>query len=962
MEKIKFEKRDFILLSVITFCASIFTVAWLMFHGNKPQIYKDIILEFTAAVSSNKTAEMNLLWILIFGGIAICLFAMCIFKRRTFECTLTNKNCERNIISSENLFVLMLATFIVLTYILFQQTNNILFFVFVISAVSLVIDKKSLAKNLYLYFLSYYVFHSLYRIFVFVGGTCEIPNALAIIFAFSITTIILTFRECKKLQRRIILIFQCITPFLFLLFTVNKYLFNGKIEKQNISLQVAVFVTFAIAICLYDAVRKIKLHWKNENAEINDLINLGTCVAICVFNFCALQGAIAPTDYHHNFEDIIGFNQIFEVGQIPFKQYIPVSGMYSVVEGAFFRFFGRGMLQHFNVSRHIYYATVIAITIYLLHFHLKMFWCFCYALIINIQMYSRVLFILPIILILLLPQLVARRNLWLKVFLWTSVFHGLFYPVNGAAVAVGFVPMFVWQVCNLVKENQTQFKTVKFWICWIISLIPILLSLPLLWGTFVHIKAMSSQSVLAYGISVFGQDLPSWFMPYARNVFRFPIYYVLHFIPFAFVAWSATILLYKVTGSKIMSYNSEKMTIFTICAVLLCAPIISYTFTFVRMDMNTFFARIRMIMLTSVILFAILFSKYIASSKTKYIFLCLLVLLVVLAQDYGIYRTENKFYSHYRVPNDFVHVENDSPIERLNNCYMPQGAYNHFVGQKNNFETIKDEYVFGKLGSFAEYYLLNAKGNATLNVGYFKSYDAAKEIKDFLLRERTLTTPITGFPVYYVFNWLVLSGDYIWSPEKNSFVYNEGAKDFSSVKNININAPMFSENHDVGNSPNVLGLSMKSLNPIFTEQNLQYVSVDNDYEKTLFFDEIFSGKDADFIYIKFNNIKGNGELTQFYNTNEHSLPKGYSPFTNKLVKRRYNFGKKVFVSFYGEDGKEHNVNCHLGQGELLIPLGVGYRYLLENHDTLRITLTENGEQIPLPEISEMRILKLRTIY
>ena len=54
------------------------------------------------------------------------------------------------------------------------------------------------------------------------------------------------------------------------------------------------------------------------------------------------NGAIISTDLHHPMEDIIGYSQVFELGQQLFSEYIPVSGMYSLVHGFLFEFLGHG--------------------------------------------------------------------------------------------------------------------------------------------------------------------------------------------------------------------------------------------------------------------------------------------------------------------------------------------------------------------------------------------------------------------------------------------------------------------------------------------------------------------------------------------------------------------------------------------------------------------------------------------
>ena len=68
------------------------------------------------------------------------------------------------------------------------------------------------------------------------------------------------------------------------------------------------------------------------------------------------SGAIISSDLHHPFENIIGYSQMFELGQKAFSQYIPVSGMYSVIHGFFLKLFGHGYAGYYHLSTNIFYC------------------------------------------------------------------------------------------------------------------------------------------------------------------------------------------------------------------------------------------------------------------------------------------------------------------------------------------------------------------------------------------------------------------------------------------------------------------------------------------------------------------------------------------------------------------------------------------------------------------------------
>ena len=77
MQKIEMTKRDLVFLGALSVAAEVFTVVWMALTGNGSQVYKDIVIEWTALVRSNKGAEILLLRLLIvLGSLAAGYFAV----------------------------------------------------------------------------------------------------------------------------------------------------------------------------------------------------------------------------------------------------------------------------------------------------------------------------------------------------------------------------------------------------------------------------------------------------------------------------------------------------------------------------------------------------------------------------------------------------------------------------------------------------------------------------------------------------------------------------------------------------------------------------------------------------------------------------------------------------------------------------------------------------------------------
>ena len=70
---------------------------------------------------------------------------------------------------------------------------------------------------------------------------------------------------------------------------------------------------------------------------------------------------------------------------------------------------------------------------------------------------------------------------------------------------------------------------------------------------------------------------------------------------------------------------------------------------------------------------------------------------------------------------------------------------------------------------------------------------------------------------------------------------------------------------------------------------------------------------------------------------------------------------QVKFEWFDDEGTTHNMYVSMGQGKLLIPLGVGNQWLLNNHSLLRISVLQDDKEVEIPEIKTIQFLKLREI-
>lgn len=117
----------------------------------------------------------------------------------------------------------------------------------------------------------------------------------------------------------------------------------------------------------------------------------------------------------------------------------------------------------------------------------------------------------------------------------------------------------------------------------------------------------------------------------------------------------------------------------------------------------------------------------------------------------------------------------------------------------------------------------------------------------------------------------------------------------------------------------------------------------------------------DFVYLEFEEFENEYMFTEFDMSGEQ--PKTCSKLVSKLfLKKKPNPEMQIFVHFYDENDARHCVSANYGNGKLLINLGVGMKYLLENHTKLEISVCKNGLPVALPDLKEVKFLKCRQIY
>ena len=761
-------------LTLLIIAAFIFCIPYMILTGNTPQIYNDIVLEWTSRVFANKSAEMFLIYLLSFFGIISYLIYYFIVKYK-------NKNETENIkkipISKPVLFLIGAAVFYE-TLVVFDIKNFVFIFAFLYTLILYFKNKNKIIDGLIFYFINLYTVYAIFRLYAFLGGIHHMEHLLAVAIAFVVSTLLLFIKDSTKIISKIILINQLFLPCLLLLFLTNKYKYNEEFIIINPPFLMQAFIYIIISVLLIEAIYLLKKNWGKENS-FNKILSLGALISIAGFNSFLYQGAVVPMDLHHPFENIIGFHQIFQMGQTPFSEYIPISGLYSIIHGAIFQLFSEGLISQINIADNIFFFIFCIFAIVLLKFHVDKKYLFLFAVLYVNLSYDRSVFILPIMLILSLPKLIENKNLWLKVWILTSLFHGLYYPLLGASVCFGFFPLAIYQFITYIKSDdiKKQIKKFSFYFYWALTFFMIIISTPLLIGTYKHIKAMGNQTILADGIARFGQSYGKSFMPYlSDNVFyKLILIYCLTFIIPALFIWVAFALALKIfnfkANEKIKSENITKgLTVFS----LVIFPLVAYTYTTVRLDVNTIYARSFPVLFAAVVMLVLYSIKYLKNKYLKYLLISFSLFVMLFSSCYRLITyNEAKLVPYYRIPKRLNYIKNDTEY-KIKTGFIDQNTMDAIITSKPQ-DKDKSKNYFAK-GVFAIYYIHNLKGISTLEAGTIKGYKAAIETVDILknAKDTVVSKSIDPLGCYYLYHYLLTSGDYIWQKDSRQFIYNNG--------------------------------------------------------------------------------------------------------------------------------------------------------------------------------------------
>ena len=843
--------KEYLFWIIIISAGFIGVYLWLAHFGNLPEKYKDVIISYTSFAGSNKTAERNLVYTFSLVGSAFVFVFYLLFNKKN------NKLVNNKISDLDTSLIIGFAFALsaIVNYLIYDEINwwigIILYF-----AVLFIFCKQEILTGIIFAISFVYALCGMYRLYVFCGGKSDFsifPYLLLLVFP----VLIINYLSKKNLFNKMFLLIQILIPMTLLIFISSNYKYNDNLIIISTPVIVKIFISLIIFWFVLLSVIKLKNNW--NNVDISKSISFSTICCIMNFNRYSGTGAIVPNDLHHPFENIIAFSQSLDFGRIPYSSYVPVSGLYSFLQGMFFAVFGEGKFSYYYVSENIFYFVAILLIVYLLIKQIDIRYAFIIALFIPIITYNRVLFIIPIFLLLSWDKLIEKKNLWIAVWFLTSLFNGLYYPLFGAAVCLGFMPLGIWQIITYYKSGQLKkdYKKERFLIVWSICIFLVVINISLLIGSFKHILAMSEQTVYADGISRFAQVLPDNFMANIKHMgARLLLYNEFTFLTQILIVCFSVCMSMKLGGVYIENHgirvNNPKLMCLSVSIAIVI--LISFSYTIIPLDKGIY-ARNAGVIYAACFEIILLCIKHVIQNKKLTIIIMFVIFLISIdgADAYNKIEEYSKLDACYTVPENYIFIQNDN-VKRLGDCFMDQSSYELVKENYNNFKGIEKNVGFMGIGRFGMFYLCDLRGDSVMENLTVKGYGATKETVDIIRESGSFITGIKVRSSYYLYRWLITSGEYIYLPETGIFYPNEGTMEKEDILVQNKTIDLAPEAMYLERIASSLGLSYKDLQSVLEKNKVDF-SVENlDQGINVVFDKIVNGNDADFMYIEFKDM------------------------------------------------------------------------------------------------------------
>lgn len=944
----RIEEKPMIILLLLICTAALAVYILLPKFSGTYQVFTDIIIENVSGSGYNKSGELQLFWLILAAGSVLLLSALLIFSHFTKRARISSDSLSGNL--SSNVITDMsdyhnplfggLLIFPFLAYlVVFGQFSLPLFAGLVIFILCYSFCRKLTGQILLTFVLTYYALLSLLTILVQFTKAVRLSSVtiylltLALGTLFALITIIGQNKNSGNgFGRRLLLILQCILPGLLTLWLVDDYLYQGQLITVPYAAGYVVFFFFFMGIALILTIRQAFRFWnKNEDYII------GAITPILIFAYHSFSAApmYAQPDQHHHGEQMIPWNQIFVHGQSLYDEYTPVSGLFPFVNGFIQHVFLGGTVTDYSPAISITMVIFCIITMYLIYKHVGGGYATAFAVLFTLPSYNRQYMVLPVLLLLTLPGLLKKKNLWIQLWILTCYLSGLYYPLYGAGLLIGTAPLGVYQLITYIREGsfKKDLKKPIFYITWVILFLIVTWNIPLLSRMLKHTLTYSSQTIMADGINLLGQQAPEAFLPYlsSHDTIRQACYISFRFLLPVSGIWIFVYLIYHAL------HHRKNLRLALILSSGAIALMISYTYTLVRADLDKILSRTAMILIAVTGMFLpimlIHYGKTLVkrSSLALIIGICAALPMMIYMQtswskfpDMWVYPDGEsrivmddgaKLYSYYEVPETFLKSEDTGLSQQyqalLGHGFMVADQVSYitdYAAVIEKCQSVSDDVAYMAFDGQGFYDYLGVKCSATGYISAARSYEAQKEIWDTASENLPVVFYIQPHNSYYIFRFMLDAG-YIYCAEDAAFYPPDlYARIYGDAEGGDYREAVVSSNF--GLSPESFAASLDSLQDIFITNAAKSLSAGN-------LPDSFSGSQYDFLYVEL--------------ADDFSVPQVIPDASVFTI---------TWSDAEGNTFEGAQVECLLKDGKLLIPMGMNGAWLLSDMDDFSLTITE----------------------
>lgn len=522
-------------LLIALFLATLSSIAIYLLLSNKNQVYSDIVVGSITWIDYYKNKD----YFVILGFIFIFTLLFIILNR-----VLNNFNLKALTMLSQKKYVddyISFTCFIMIFSLfltIFSKGNYLFFSIYitVIPLITSIVIKLKINNNQrsFLYWCTIlcviFTYMSTSAIIIFVSlfsyDLPELFKYLPAVISGSISAIailLLLFHGNLEfiLIRRIILLLQIPIPLIILSRLAVNYHYNDSfISVSSLNLKIITYLFVCLLLTMH-FIHFIKIKKTTEN-KWEDLVSVSTIISIAYM--VTINQPVVSTLFNDDFhmgEIILPWHQIIKLGQGYNTEFVSIQGLLGIFYGGINELLLDGTVSTFALSLVLAPCIIGMLIAYIIYKLYGPKWALMYVVfylpVVTSSYMSRFFLVIPIIMILFHSKLLSKPINWILAWIWLSAFHCFFNPTIGAALTIGSLPLGVYIIVKIFKNNLLiklwNEQRLRFILCLSLQFLLLFLLMPAMLGTINYLIDNSSTNAIAYGIGLFGeyQTVPEWF-------------------------------------------------------------------------------------------------------------------------------------------------------------------------------------------------------------------------------------------------------------------------------------------------------------------------------------------------------------------------------------------------------------------------------------------------------------------